>query len=97
LTTGRRPIRFAACAHWLFASPYIRRAAKQGDWVAGLGAKNAPGGDLSSRLVYAMHIDEVVSLEDYDMRARTDRPHRIPNVDSADLSERLGDPSSSPK
>lgn len=30
--------------------PAIRRVAKAGDWVAGLGSKNAPSGDLSKRL-----------------------------------------------
>ena len=30
-------------------------------------------------------------LEDYNRRAPTDWPHRIPNAGSADLSERLGD------
>ena len=72
--------------------PGIRRTAQKGDWVAGLGSKNTQhSGDLSGRLVYAMRVDEVVSLEDYDRRAPTDWPHRIPNVNTADLSERLGD------
>lgn len=88
---GAAPNPFRGMCSLAICEPYIRRAAKQVDWVAGLGAKNAPSGDLSSRLVYVMHIDEVLSLEDYDSRARTDWPHRIPNVDSADLSERLGD------
>jgi hypothetical protein len=92
LTTEQRPIRFEACAPLAICKPKIRSAAKKGDWVAGLGAKNTQhSGDLSRRLVYAMHADEVLSLEQYDMRAPTDWPHRKPNVDSADLSERLGD------
>jgi hypothetical protein len=32
-----------------------------------------------------------MSLEEYDSRASTDWPHRIPNAGSADLSDRLGD------
>lgn len=71
--------------------PGIRRVARPGDWVAGLGSRNAPSGDLSGRLVYAMRVETVLSLMDYDRHAITNWPHRIPNVQSADLSERLGD------
>jgi hypothetical protein len=38
-----------------------------------------------------MHVDDVVSMEDYDRRAPADWPHRIPNAGNADLTERLGD------
>jgi hypothetical protein len=71
--------------------PGIRRVAKSDDWVAALGSKNAPSGDLSGRLVYAMRVEKVLSLKDYDQQAISNWPHRIPNVRSADLSERLGD------
>lgn len=71
--------------------PGIRRVAQEDDWVAGLGSKNAPSGDLSGRLVYAMRVEEVLSLKEYDEQASARWPHRIPNVRSADLSERLGD------
>jgi hypothetical protein len=71
--------------------PGIRRVAKEGDWVAGLGSKKAPSGDLSKHLVYAMLVEEVMSLQEYDRRAPTSWPHRIPNVQSPDLAERLGD------
>ena len=71
--------------------PGIRSTARKGDWVAGLGSRNADSGDLSGRLVYAMRVEEVVSLREYDKRAASDWPHRIPNAGSADLSDRLGD------
>jgi hypothetical protein len=71
--------------------PVIRRVAKSGDWIAGLGSKSAPGGDLSGHLVYAMRVEEVVTLEDYDLLARTRWPHRIPDFDSHLLEDRLGD------
>jgi hypothetical protein len=38
-----------------------------------------------------MRVEEVLSLEEYDQRAPIRWPHRIPNVRSADLWERLGD------
>ena len=89
--TGQPPIPFGACAHWLSASRAFAPQQKKGDWVAGLGSRNAPSGDLSRWLLYAMRVEEILSLQEYDRRTRTDWPHRIPNAGSADLAERLGD------
>ena len=50
--------------------PGIRRVAKKDDWIAGLGSKNSPSGDLSGRLVYAMRVEEVLTLREYDAHAR---------------------------
>jgi len=89
---GAAPNPFRGMCSLAICKPGIRRTAQKGDWVAGLGSKHTQhSGDLSGRLVYAMRVDEVMSLEDYDRRAPTDWPHRIPNAGSADLSERLGD------
>ena len=88
---GAAPNPFRGMCSLAICKPGIRQTAQKNDWVAGLGSRHASSGDLSQRLVYAMRIEEVVSLEDYDRRAPTDWPHRIPNTDSADLSERLGD------
>ena len=88
---GAAPNPFRGICTLAICKPGIRRVAKKGDWVAGLGSKNAPSGDLSKRLVYAMRIGEVISLKDYDQRAPTEWPDRIPNIQSADLWERLGD------
>jgi hypothetical protein len=89
---GAAPNPFRGMCSLAICKPGIRRTAQKGDWVAGLGSRNTQhSGDLSGRLVYAMRVDEVVPLADYDRRAPADWPHRIPNVGSADLSERLGD------
>jgi Nucleotide modification associated domain 2 len=88
---GAAPNPFNGMCSLAICKPGIRRVAKIDDWVAGLGSKNAPSGDLSGRLVYAMKITEVLSLADYDRQAPDRWPHRIPNVISRDLSERLGD------
>lgn len=88
---GAAPNPFRGMCSLAICKPGIRRVAAPGDWVAGLGSKNAPSGDLSGRLVYAMRVDEVISLADYDRSAPSRWPHRIPNVNSADLSDRLGD------
>jgi hypothetical protein len=92
INDGAAPNPFRGMCSLAICKPGIRRTAQKGDWVAGLGSKNTQhSGDLSRRLVYAMHVDEVVSLADYDRRAPADWPHRIPNAGSADVTERLGD------
>ncbi len=88
---GAAPNPFRGMCSLAICKPGIRGTARKGDWVAGLGSRNAHSGDLSGRLVYAMRVEEVMSLGEYDARAPTDWPHRIPNAGSADLSDRLGD------
>lgn len=88
---GAAPNPFHGLCSLAICKPAIRRVAVKGDWIAGLGSKNAPSGDLSGRLVYAMRVDEVVSMEDYDRRAPRDWPEKIPNSKSRDLADRLGD------
>lgn len=89
---GAAPNPFHGMCSLAICKPTIRRVAQPGDWVAGLGSKNAPGGrDLSGRLVYAMRVEEVVPLAEYDRRAPQEWPHRIPNLQSLDLADRLGD------
>jgi hypothetical protein len=88
---GAAPNPFRGMCSLAICKPGIRRIAIKGDWVAGLGSKNSPSGDLSGHLVYAMCVEELLSLQDYDRQAPARWPHRIPNVGSPDLSERLGD------
>jgi hypothetical protein len=88
---GAAPNPFRGMCSLAICKPGIRRTARKGDWIAGLGSRTAPSGDLTGRLVYAMRVEAVLSLEEYDRRAPADWPHRIPNARSADLSERLGD------
>jgi len=88
---GAAPNPFQGMCSLAICKPGIRRVAKAGDWVAGLGSKNSPSGNLSGRLVYAMHVEEVLSLREYDYQAPKRWPHRVPDVNSADLPKRLGD------
>lgn len=88
---GAAPNPFRGMCSLAICKPDIRRVANIRDWVAGLGSKNAWSGDLSGRLVYAMKVEEVLSLAEYDRQAPTRWPHRVPNIASLDLSERLGD------
>lgn len=88
---GAAPNPFSGYCTLAICKPGIRRVAKVGDWVAGLGSINAPGGDLSGRLVYAMRVEEVLSLRDYDLQAPARWPSKIPNIHSNALQDRLGD------
>lgn len=89
---GSAPNPFRGICTLAICKPAIRRNAKPGDWIAGLGSRNAPRGrDLSGCLVYAMCVKESIPWSEYDRRARTEWPHRIPNINSLDMSERLGD------
>jgi hypothetical protein len=76
---GAAPNPFHGMCSLAICKPGIRKAARRGDWVAGLGSKDAPSGDLSGRLVYAMRVEQIVSMLDYDRRAPKEWPHRIPN------------------
>lgn len=88
---GAAPNPFHGMCSLAICKPGIRRVAKPDDWVAGLGSKNAPSGDLSGHLVYAMRVEEVLPLRDYDLSASSRWPHRIPNIQSVALQDRLGD------
>jgi len=88
---GAAPNPFHGMCSLVICKPAIRRVAERGDWIAGLGSRNAPSGDLSGRLVYAMRVDDVLSLAEYDQQCRLRWRHRIPDISSLDLTERLGD------
>lgn len=88
---GAAPNPFNGMCSLAICKPGIRRTANVGDWVAATGSKNAPSGDLSGRLVYAMRVEEKLTLKQYDDFALSRWPHRIPNVNSMALIDRLGD------
>jgi hypothetical protein len=71
--------------------PAIRRKASEGDWVVGLGSKRSPCGDVSSKVVYAMHVTQVLSMKDYDLYCRKSLRKKIPDWRSVDFRKRMGD------
>jgi Nucleotide modification associated domain 2 len=85
---GAAPNPFHGICTLAICKPTIRRVAEKGDWVAATGSiKNG----LAGKLVCAMLVDEVISLEAYDRRAIEEWPHRIPDFQSTNLRDRLGD------
>src|SRR5690242_16400143 len=71
--------------------PEIRRRAKRGDWVVGLGSKDSPIGDISDSVVYAMKVTDKKSLRDYDRFCRNNFRAKIPSWSSTVFKKRVGD------
>lgn len=88
---GAAPNPFRGMCTLAICKPQIRLGAVVGDWVVGLGSKNAPSGDMSGRMVYAMRVDQILSLREYDRLATTHWPTRVPNLSSPIIPDRLGD------
>ncbi len=65
--------------------PGIRKGARLGDWIAGVGSRQK---SQASKLVFAMKVEEALSFEEYwlDPRFRSKRPYR-----SGSLKLRYGD------
>lgn len=89
--TGAAPNPFFGICTLAICKPGIRRVAKPDDWVVGLGSKNLPCGDLSGRVVYAMRVEDIVSMEEYDRYALERWPNKIPDCKNSDYRRRVGD------
>jgi len=59
--------------------------------VVGLGSKRSPCGDISSKVVYAMHVTQVLTMEGYDLHCRKHLRKKIPNWHDHDFRRRMGD------
>lgn len=76
--------------------PVIRRTAKVGDWVIGVGSANVEVSkkefkSYSNKLVYAMKITDIKPLAEYDTYCRKHIPNKIPKWDKGDWKSRVGD------
>lgn len=88
---GAAPNPFGGMCSLTICKPKIRSSAIRGDWVVGVGSRHAPSGGLSGKMIYAMKVEEVVTLKDYDARAPKEWSCKIPDLQSLDLADRLGD------
>lgn len=71
----------------VICKPRIRATAKVGDWIVGTGAMHARRGDgtshdMSGRMIYAMKVSRVMSMQEYDKYTREHLPGKIPQTDS---------------
>jgi hypothetical protein len=93
---GAAPNPFWGICTLTICKPVIRRTASVDDWVVGTGSANAELNDrqirdLSGRVVYAMKITKIMSLENYDEFCRKDLPEKIPDKRNTDWRRRVGD------
>jgi hypothetical protein len=88
---GSAPNPYHGICTLVICKPVIRRTAKVGDWVVGLGAKDTPIGDASGKVVYAMKITKKISMEEYDTFCKENYPEKIPDWDSGEYMKRIGD------
>lgn len=93
---GAAPNPFWEICTLTICKPAIRRNAKIGDWVVGTGSKNAKCNDgniydLSDRVVYAMKISDIKTLQEYDIFCNASLKKKIPNWQTKDWRLRMGD------
>ena len=88
---GAAPNPFWDVCTLAICKPAIRRTARVGDWVVGLGSTHSPIGNIGDCVVYAMRITESMTLAAYDQFCRENLPHKIPNTKSNRFKYIVGD------
>lgn len=88
---GAAPNPFWGICTLVICKPKIRKAAKIGDWIIGLGSANSPIGDVSDCVIYAMKVTNKMTMEAYDKFCQTSYPKKIPNWRSKDHRRCVGD------
>ena len=89
--SGAAPNPFWGICTLVICKPVIRRTASIGDWVVGFGSKNSPIGDIFDKIVYAMKVTSVLTLQEYDQLCRDKHPKKIPDWFSKDFRKKVGD------
>lgn len=88
---GAAPNPYSGICTLVICKPVIRRTAKIGDWIVGLGGVRSPIGDISGKVVYAMLVTEKLSMQEYDSFCRGKLPGKIPDWNSNIFEEKVGD------
>ncbi|WP_378174909.1 hypothetical protein [Aquimarina sp. SS2-1] len=91
---GAAPNPFFGICTLAICKPRIRSVAQIGDWVVGLGSKkvkDSKGESYEGKIVYAMKVTDIKTLEEYDEYCKTYLPEKIPNITHSDFRRRLGD------
>ncbi|MEO8474544.1 MAG: hypothetical protein ABI477_20240, partial [Chryseolinea sp.] len=88
---GAAPNPFWGICTLTICKPIIRRTAKVGDWIFGIGSKNVFGTDYSGKLVYAMQVTEILTYREYDMFCRKSLQKKIPDIKNKDYRRKVGD------
>lgn len=89
---GAAPNPYGGFCSLVICKPAIRRTAKVGDWVVGLGGVASPIGDISGKVVYAMRVTrQPMLMREYDAFCQRSLPCKIPHWGSRAFQERVGD------
>lgn len=81
---GAAPNPFGGVCTLSICKPVIRKSAKAGDWIVGLGPSRAPDGrNLSSHIVYAMLVSRSMSYAEYDRHCQTKLRAKLPDWSAA--------------
>jgi len=83
---GVAPNPYGGVCTLAICKPAIRRTARIGDWILGHGSKEH---NSSNKLIYAMQIDRVLTLQDYDRYCQKHLPEKLPNPTS--FQQAVGD------
>lgn len=85
---GLAPNPFGNVCTLAVCKPRIREHAKIGDWVLGTGS-TAHG--FENKVIYAMEVTNKMSMMDYDKFCKNYLKSKIPDIESEDLTKRVGD------
>lgn len=85
---GAAPNPYWGVCTLVICKPAIRRSAKEGDWIIGLGSADD---DESSHVIYAMRVTDKKTMEDYDKYCRTSLTGKLPDWRSSAYEKRVGD------
>jgi hypothetical protein len=89
---GAAPNPYGGVCTLTICKPVIRRVAKPGDWIIGIGASNVNGETkYAEKLVYAMQVTVKMTLRQYDEHCKKHLRVKIPNLKSSKYPELVGD------
>lgn len=94
--SGAAPNPFWGICTLTICKPKIRNNAKIGDWIIGTGSKSVilrdgKLHDFSKSLVYAMQVQEILNLQQYDLRCSELLVNKIPNFKTSNWKYFVGD------
>lgn len=88
---GAAPNPYWGICTLVICKPAIRRVARIGDWIIGIGSINSPIGDISTSVVYAMQVTRKLSMRDYYDYCQSNLPEKIPDWSNSDFRRKVGD------
>lgn len=89
--SGAAPNPFWGVCTLVICKPAIRRSARVGDWIVGLGSAHSPIGNIADCVIYAMKVTSKMTMQAYDDFCQQYYPKKIPVWRSKDFRRRIGD------